>query len=87
MPIYEYKAADGAHCRLCRGTFEVRQAMGDEPLKTCPECGARVKKLFSRPFLLREESLGEEETFDRCAGEEADESRLAEDFNEDEIWE
>ncbi len=40
MPIYEYKAVDGAHCKLYEGRFEVRQGISDDPLKTCPQCGA-----------------------------------------------
>ena len=87
MPIYEYKAIDGAHCKLCKGGFEVRQGMNDEPLRKCPECGAEIRKLFSRPFLFRRESLGEEETSDRYAEEEGEVSGPDEDFDEDEVWE
>ena len=86
MPIYEYKAVDGAHCRLCIGKFEVRQGINNEPLTTCPECGAAVRRLFSRPFLLRKEPLSAEETFDGYAGEEADDLGLEDDLGEDEIW-
>jgi len=87
MPIYEYKAVDGAHCKLCKGRFEVRQGINDEPLKRCPECGAEIRRLFSRPFLGRKESFSEEETFDRYTGEEAAELGLEEDLAEDEVWE
>ena len=87
MPIYEYKAIDGAHCRLCKGGFEVRQGMNDEPLRKCPECGAEIRKLFSRPFLLRKEPLGEEETCDEHIEEEADELGLEDSLAEDEVWE
>lgn len=87
MPIYEYKAADGARCRLCRGRFEVRQGIGDEPLKTCPECGAAVRRLFSPPFLLRREALSHEDTFDSCGGREGDDMDLEDDFPGDEAWE
>ena len=87
MPIYEYRAIDGAHCRLCKGGFEVRQGMNDEPLRKCPECGAEIRKLFSRPFLLRRESLGEEETCDEHIEEEADELGLEDSLAEDEVWE
>ena len=31
----------------------------------CPECGAEVRRLVSRPFLCLKESLSQEETFDR----------------------
>lgn len=87
MPIYEYKAIDGAHCKLCKGRFEVRQGMNDETLKTCPQCGSQITRLFSRPFLFRRESLSEEETFDRYAEEERELSGLDEGFDEDEVWE
>jgi putative FmdB family regulatory protein len=87
MRIYEYKAVDGVHCRLCKGRFEVRQGINDEPLKRCPECGAEIRRLFSRPFLWRKESLSQEETFDGYIEKEADELGLEENFAEDEVWE
>jgi len=43
MPLYEYK------CESCGKTFEVIQKFADEPLKTHPECGGIVEKLFSAP--------------------------------------
>jgi putative FmdB family regulatory protein len=43
MPLYEYK------CLSCSKTFEVIQKFADEPLKTHPECGGIVEKLFSAP--------------------------------------
>jgi putative FmdB family regulatory protein len=87
MPIYEYKATGKAHCSLCKGKFEVRQGMNDEPLKSCPNCGSEVSRLFSAPFLCLKESLSEEEGFDRDMEEEADELGLDEGFAEDEDWE
>ncbi len=41
MPIYEYE------CDRCEKVFEVQQRISEDPLKTCPECGAAVKKLVS----------------------------------------
>ena len=87
MPIYEYRAVDGVHCRLCTGRFEVRQRINDGPLKRCPECGAEIRRLFSRHFLLRKGPPGQEETFGRCTGKEADELGTGEDFAQDEVWE
>ena len=87
MPIYEYKATGKAHCKLCKDKFEVRQGMNDEPLKSCPECGSEVMRLFSLPFLCLKESLGQEETFAPHAEEAADELGLDEGFAEDEVWE
>lgn len=49
MPLYEYRAKDPkASCYRCRDAFDVRQSMGDEPLKVCPECGNPVEKLISQ---------------------------------------
>jgi len=87
MPIYEYKAKNGANCKLCKGGFEVRQGINDVPLKRCPECGAEIRKLFSRPFLCLKESLSQEEIFDGYTEEESDELGLEEDLAEDEVWE
>ncbi len=47
MPIYEYEHA-GEPCRLGK-VFERRQSTCDEPLTACPECGAAVRKIISRP--------------------------------------
>ena len=87
MAIYEYKAVGESHCKLCKNKFEVRQSMYDEPLTRCPQCGAEVRKLFSRPFLCSKESLSQQETFDRYTEEEAEELGLEEGFGEDEVWE
>jgi putative FmdB family regulatory protein len=43
MPLYEYK------CHVCGKTFEVLQKFADEPLKTHPDCGGEVERLFSAP--------------------------------------
>lgn len=40
MPIYEYL------CAKC-GEFETTQRITDEPLKRCPKCRSKVKKLIS----------------------------------------
>ncbi len=40
MPIYEYS------CDQC-GTFEVSQRITDKPLKRCPTCKGKAKKLIS----------------------------------------
>ena len=38
MPTYEYE------CKSCNHTFDVFQAMNDEPVKTCPKCGKEVRR-------------------------------------------
>ena len=39
MPIYEYRCENGHQ-------FEVFQAMSEEPVAACPECGAPVERVF-----------------------------------------
>ena len=40
MPTYSYA------CTSCDHRFDVQQAFTDEPLRQCPECSARLRKLF-----------------------------------------
>ena len=40
MPTYEYE------CKSCLHTFEAFQAMSDEPIKICPQCGKEVRRLI-----------------------------------------
>ncbi|MBB6480763.1 FmdB family zinc ribbon protein [Spirochaeta isovalerica] len=40
MPTYDYK------CNQCSHVFEYFQAMTDEPLSVCPECGGEVKRMI-----------------------------------------
>ena len=40
MLTYEYE------CQKCAHRFEVIQSMKDAPLKTCPKCRGRVKRLL-----------------------------------------
>lgn len=41
MPTYEYS------CSKCGEHLEVVQSFRDEPLKKCPSCGGKLKKVFS----------------------------------------
>lgn len=41
MPIYEYQ------CKKCEKHFEKRQAVQDEPLTVCEECGGELEKKWS----------------------------------------
>ncbi|MGB2706195.1 MAG: FmdB family zinc ribbon protein [Candidatus Omnitrophota bacterium] len=42
MPTYEYK------CTKCAHTFEQFQSMTAEPVKRCPKCKGKVKRLIGR---------------------------------------
>jgi putative FmdB family regulatory protein len=86
MPIYEYKSRNGVHCKLCKNKFEVRQRIKDEPLTRCPECGAEITRLFSRPFLGRKDSLGHEGPLNYME-DDVNEAGLEEDLAEDQVWE
>jgi putative FmdB family regulatory protein len=49
VPIYEYQTTESRKaCHRCRAPFEVLQLPRDLPLKGCPVCGGRVKKVMSR---------------------------------------
>jgi putative FmdB family regulatory protein len=50
MPIYEYRCRNGHQ-------FEVFQAMSDDPVSTCPECGAPVERVF-RPVAVHFKGSG-----------------------------
>jgi putative FmdB family regulatory protein len=39
LPIYEYRCENGH-------VFEVMQSMSEEPVSTCPTCGASVERVF-----------------------------------------
>jgi len=41
MPTYEYK------CEKCSHVFEKFQSIKAEPLKKCPKCGSKVKRVIS----------------------------------------
>ncbi len=42
MPTYEYE------CLKCGHKFEEFQKMSDEPVKICPKCSGKVRKLISK---------------------------------------
>ncbi len=39
MPTYEYE------CQKCRKRFDLFQGIKDEPIKRCPKCKGKVKRL------------------------------------------
>ena len=50
MPTYEYRCTNGHQ-------FEVFQAMADDPVSVCQECGAPVKRVF-RPVAVHFKGSG-----------------------------
>jgi putative FmdB family regulatory protein len=50
MPIYEYRCTNGHE-------FEVFQAMADDPVSVCEECGAPVERVF-RPVAVHFKGSG-----------------------------
>ena len=87
MPIYEYKSTGSANCPLCKVKFELKQGLGEEPLKVCPQCGSEVRRLISRSFVSVTEPLSQEESFKTYTEEEADKLGLTDSFAPDQIWE
>ena len=45
MPLYEYE------CGSCGHRFEKIQKFSDPPVKTCPKCRGKVRKLPSAPAI------------------------------------
>jgi putative FmdB family regulatory protein len=41
MPVYEYA------CTACGERTEARQGFDDPPLEVCPNCGGKLRKLYS----------------------------------------
>ena len=41
MPTYEYACAD------CGNVFDIFQSFSDDSLTECPECGGKLRKVFS----------------------------------------
>jgi len=52
MPTYTYKCTDAA----CEHQFDAIQRITDDPLKFCPQCDEKVKRLIvSGNFILKGE--------------------------------
>jgi len=45
MPLYEYE------CGRCKHRFELIQKFSDKPVRKCPDCGGRTKRLISAPAI------------------------------------
>jgi len=46
VPIYDYR------CDACGHAFSAVQSYQDETLDTCPQCGARPRKLLTSPAIV-----------------------------------
>jgi putative FmdB family regulatory protein len=46
MPMYEYE------CLTCGLHFERRQHFSDPPLRQCPHCHSKVRRVFSPPAIV-----------------------------------
>jgi len=57
MPIYEYVAEQCRNQPPCSRRKEYLQAISAEPLAACRECGAPVRRVFSR-FAARSGAVG-----------------------------
>jgi len=48
MPTYVYTKDDAENgCPRCRREFEVQRRMNDPSLETCPDCGARLRRVWT----------------------------------------
>lgn len=57
MPVYDYEAVSPEHsCPRCVKAFEAVQSIHDEHLKTCPACGAPIRRIISAPAIGRSKS-------------------------------
>jgi putative FmdB family regulatory protein len=50
MPIYEYEREDGTR-------VEIRQSFADDPLKTDPESGQKVRRVISAPSIIYRDTV------------------------------
>ncbi len=66
MPTYEYE------CTKCDHAFEKFQSMNDEPLKRCPECRCKVRRLLGTGAGIIFKGSGFYETDYRGSGYESD---------------
>lgn len=61
MPIYEYE------CNKCGHRYELIQALGDAPPEKCRFCLGKLKRVVSRPTLLKNAGVY---LFDRKTGKD-----------------
>lgn len=85
MPLYEYE------CGSCGHRFEKIRKFSDPPLKVCPKCRGKVRKLPSAPAIqfkgsgwyitdyARKSSPGSQEKADKAGSEKEKSSREGKD--------
>ena len=57
MPVYDYEAeSPEKSCPHCVQGFETVQSINDPHLKTCPKCGAPIRRVITAPALGRSKS-------------------------------
>jgi putative FmdB family regulatory protein len=79
MPIYEYA------CTACGYRFDVRQSFSDEPIASCPNCGAPVRRVLHPAGVIfkgsgwyktdSRASVGKSEAGDASSSETSSESK------------
>ena len=52
MPFYTYQHATEDFCDYCHSGFDILQRISADPVKLCPECGNKVKKIISAPNVV-----------------------------------
>ena len=72
MPTYEYE------CTVCAHRFERFQSMSDDPVKRCPVCRCKVKRLFGTGAGIIFKGSGFYETDYRSSGYEAEKKKYEE---------
>lgn len=62
MPTYDYQ------CQQCGRRFERFQKMSDAPVKACPECGGKVRRLIGPGAAIIVKGPGFQATDHRASG-------------------
>ncbi|GAC1402284.1 MAG: zinc ribbon domain-containing protein [Ktedonobacteraceae bacterium] len=76
MPTYEYL------CKTCGHRFETWQKMIEDPLTTCPECGAQIRRvLFPANVVFKGSGFYKTDHRDNGASNAKDESTSSSDGN------
>ncbi|HEY1531143.1 MAG TPA: FmdB family zinc ribbon protein [Galbitalea sp.] len=85
MPTYSYR------CTECGTAFDIQQAFTDDSLTVCPNCGGKLRKLFSAVgvsfngsgFYRNDSRAAEKSASSRRSGESKSESKPSESKSSD----